>query len=68
MQLTCPVCGHRQSRAHQAWRLELCPRCQSSGREAYLSEAAAEPRDGRVSPRPLRSFARVASRVGRPAA
>jgi hypothetical protein len=39
MQLSCPICDFVESRAHRAWRLELCPNCQRQGRQVYLAEA-----------------------------
>jgi len=42
MQLACPVCDYSESRAHRAWRLEVCPRCHEDGREVYLTDRATE--------------------------
>jgi hypothetical protein len=67
LQLTCPVCEYAESRAHRAWRLEVCPRCRADGREVYLADAAAKTQVARVRPKPLANLARVASRFGRPA-
>jgi hypothetical protein len=63
MRLTCPVCDYVESRAHRAWRLEVCPRCRDDGREVYLADSAAEPNAARIRPRPLGRLAGAASRV-----
>ena len=55
MRLTCPVCNFVESRAHRAWRLEVCPRCRDEGREVYLADAAERP------PGPGRETTRVRS-------
>jgi len=63
MRLTCPVCDYVESRAHRAWRLELCPRCHEEGREIYLTDSATEP--GRARPRihAVTGLARAAERM-----